>query len=99
MARITAYVGIGSNLGNPQTNVEQAMLQLDKLPKTRVTGRSCLFRTAPIDAEGDDFINAVARLETRLSAQELLHELQAIENTYERERPYVNAPRTLEKDA
>lgn len=97
-AQITAYVGIGSNLGDPQANVGQAMLDLDKLPKTRVTGQSSLFRTAPIDAEGADYINAVVRLDTRLSAQELLHELQAIEHAYERERPYVNAPRTLDLD-
>jgi 2-amino-4-hydroxy-6-hydroxymethyldihydropteridine diphosphokinase len=97
-AQITAYVGIGSNLGDPRANVEQAMLQLDKLPKTRITGQSSLFRTAPIDAEGDDYINAVVRLDTRLSAQDLLQELQTIEHAYERERPYVNAPRTLDLD-
>ncbi|MFI4940467.1 MAG: 2-amino-4-hydroxy-6-hydroxymethyldihydropteridine diphosphokinase, partial [Burkholderiales bacterium] len=56
------------------------------------------FRTAPIDADGDDFINAVAWCETQLEAQELLQELQTIEIAFGRERPYVNAPRTLDLD-
>jgi 2-amino-4-hydroxy-6-hydroxymethyldihydropteridine diphosphokinase len=93
-----AYVGIGSNLGDSRANVKRAIEQLGRLPKTRLARQSSLFCTAPIEAEGDDYVNAVARLETGLSAQELLLELQALEHAYERERPYVNAPRTLDLD-
>jgi len=60
--------------------------------------QSSLFRSAPIDATGDDFINAVVRLQTRLPATDLLHELKQIENDFGRERPYVHAPRTLDLD-
>lgn len=96
--QVTAYVGIGSNLGDARGNVERALLQLNLLPKTRLTSQSSLFRTAPIEANGDDYINAVARIETQLPALELLHELQAIELAHGRERPYRNAPRTLDLD-
>lgn len=98
MANVTAYIGIGSNLGDAQGNVQRAVLRLDKLPNTRLSGQSSLFRTAPVDAGGDDYINAVACIDTRLPAAELLQELQAIEKDFGRERPYPNAPRTLDLD-
>ena len=97
-AQVTAYVGLGSNLGDARANVEHAIQQLDRLPSMRLTGQSSLFRTAPLDADGDDYINAVVRLDTQLPAQELLRELQAIELAHGRERPYPNAPRTLDLD-
>ncbi|OGB25428.1 MAG: 2-amino-4-hydroxy-6-hydroxymethyldihydropteridine diphosphokinase [Burkholderiales bacterium RIFCSPLOWO2_02_FULL_57_36] len=97
-ARITAYIGIGANLGNARASVEKAIQQLDTLPATRLTGQSCLFRTAPIDAGGDDYINAAARIETRLQPGELLQELQLMEQAAGRERRFVNAPRTLDLD-
>jgi 2-amino-4-hydroxy-6-hydroxymethyldihydropteridine diphosphokinase len=97
-ARVTAYIGIGANLGDAQRTVIAAMEQLGKMPDTRLTGQSSLFRTAPIDATGDDYINAVARIETGLPPEKLLDELQAIEHASGRERPFVNAPRTLDLD-
>lgn len=96
--QIIAYIGIGSNLGDATTNVRQALLALAKLPASRVTAQSSLFRTAPIDAAGDDYINAVARVATTLSAEELLQTLLALEQSFGRERPYFNAPRTLDLD-
>jgi 2-amino-4-hydroxy-6-hydroxymethyldihydropteridine diphosphokinase len=63
-----------------------------------LSGQSSLFVTAPIDAGGDDYINAVACIDTQLPAQQLLQELQAIEQDFGRERPYPNAPRTLDLD-
>jgi 2-amino-4-hydroxy-6-hydroxymethyldihydropteridine diphosphokinase len=93
-----AYVGIGANLDDARANVQRAILRLDKLPHTRLTGQSDLFRTAPVDAGGDDYINAVARIETGLPAQQLLQTLQAVEQDFGRERPYPNAPRTLDLD-
>jgi 2-amino-4-hydroxy-6-hydroxymethyldihydropteridine diphosphokinase len=78
--------------------VERALQQLASLPQTRLSAQSSLFRSAPLDAGGDDYINAVAQLQTRLTAQELLSALQAIELDCGRERPYLNAPRTLDLD-
>lgn len=60
--------------------------------------RLLFYRTAPVDATGPDFINAVVLIETRLTALTLLRMLQALEIKAGRERPYVNAPRTLDLD-
>jgi 2-amino-4-hydroxy-6-hydroxymethyldihydropteridine diphosphokinase len=95
---VTAYVALGANLGDAQQTVLDSLTALDRLPVTRCTGRSRLYRTAPFEAEGPDFINAVAQLQTRLSAPELLDALQALENQAGRLRPYLNAPRTLDLD-
>jgi 2-amino-4-hydroxy-6-hydroxymethyldihydropteridine diphosphokinase len=98
MAAVLAYVAIGSNLGDAHGNVQRAILRLEQLPDTRLRGQSSLFITAPIDAGGDDYFNAVAGIETTLPAAWLLQELQAIEQDFGRERPYRNAPRTLDLD-
>ena len=92
------YIGIGSNLDDPQGNVRRAIARLGDLSGTRLTGQSSLFRTAPIDAGGDDYINAVACIETQFAPEDLLRQLQAIEQDFGRERPYRNAPRTLDLD-
>lgn len=96
--QIIAYIGIGSNLGDAAGNVRQALLVLEQLPASRVTGQSSLFRTAPVDADGDDYINAVARVATDLSAEKLLPALLTLEKNFGRERSYLNAPRTLDLD-
>lgn len=95
---VTAYVALGANLGDALQTVRQAFDALASLPCTRIKARSRLYRTAPFEAQGPDFINAVAQIETSLSAPALLDALQAIENRAGRERPYVNAPRTLDLD-
>ena len=95
---ITCHIGIGANLGSAREQVRQAILRLAQLPESQLRAQSSLFRTAPIDADGDDYINAVVRLDTSLSAQDLLQELQEIEQDFGRERPYRHAPRTLDLD-
>ncbi|HJV83991.1 MAG TPA: 2-amino-4-hydroxy-6-hydroxymethyldihydropteridine diphosphokinase [Noviherbaspirillum sp.] len=97
-ARTACYIGIGSNLGDARANVERAIERLKQLPDTTLGAQSSLFRTAPIDAGGDDYINAVVRIDTALPPQELLQALQAIELDFGRERPFPNAPRTLDLD-
>jgi 2-amino-4-hydroxy-6-hydroxymethyldihydropteridine diphosphokinase len=94
-----AFVGIGSNLQDPRRQVERAFEELDAMPHTRVVKRSSLYRSAPVGyADQPDFINAVAQLETALSAQRLLYELQQIEQRHGRVRGFSNAPRTLDLD-
>jgi 2-amino-4-hydroxy-6-hydroxymethyldihydropteridine diphosphokinase len=95
---VSAFVGIGANLGDAQRTVREAIAALDGIPHTRLVQASRLYRSAPVDAGGPDFINAVAQLDTRLSAPELLAQLQALEAAAGRERPYRNAPRTLDLD-
>jgi 2-amino-4-hydroxy-6-hydroxymethyldihydropteridine diphosphokinase len=93
-----AYIGIGANLGDARANVLDALARLDALPDSRLMARSALYRTAPIDSSGEDYINAVACIVTPLGAPELLAALQAVELAHGRERPYRNAPRTLDLD-
>ena len=96
--RVSAYVGIGANLGDPAQTVRSAIAALQGLADTRFSASSSLFASAPIDAGGSDFVNAVARIDTGLAAETLLSELQKIEQAFGRERPFRNAPRTLDLD-
>jgi 2-amino-4-hydroxy-6-hydroxymethyldihydropteridine diphosphokinase len=98
MTAVTAFIGLGANLGNARATVLAALQRLAALPGTRLSAQSSLFKSAPVDAGGDDYVNAVARIETTLAAPELLTGLMAIEQAYGRERPGVNAPRTLDLD-
>lgn len=107
MQQVRAYVGIGANLGDARASVQQAIHALDQLAQTRVAQRSSLYRTAPVvsgqagqagQAAGPDYINAVVALDTALPALELLAQLQALEQAAGRERPYRDAPRTLDMD-
>ena len=93
-----AWVGIGANLGDARANVLDAIDRLVHLPGARLVQASSLYRTAPIDSSGDDYVNAVASLDTDLDAHALLQALFAIEQAHGRERPYRNAPRTLDLD-
>ena len=93
-----AYIGIGANLGDARANVEDAIARLSAMPQSCLLQRSSLYRTAPIDSSGDDYINAVAAIDTTLDAPALLDALRAIELAHGRERPYRNAPRTLDLD-
>ena len=95
---VTAYVALGANLGDPLQAVQDALARLGELPLTQLTRHSSLYRTAPIDSAGPDFINAVAEITTRLSAPDLLAALQGLERDAGRERPFRNAPRTLDLD-
>ncbi|MRW92394.1 2-amino-4-hydroxy-6-hydroxymethyldihydropteridine diphosphokinase [Duganella sp. FT80W] len=93
-----AYIGIGANLGDARGNVQDALARLQRQPGCTLMAASGLYRTAPIDSSGDDYINAVARIATTLDAETLLQTLHAIEQAHGRERPYRNAPRTLDLD-
>lgn len=94
-----AFVGIGANLGDPRRQALAAFDALDALAGTRVTGRSSLYRSAPVGVgEQADFINAVARVDTSLDPHALLAALLAIERGQGRERPHAGAPRTLDLD-
>jgi 2-amino-4-hydroxy-6-hydroxymethyldihydropteridine diphosphokinase len=93
-----AWVGIGANLGDARANVLDAIERLSRLPGAKLLQASSLYRTAPIDSSGDDYVNAVAMLDTGLDAHALLQALFAIEQAHGRERPYRNAPRTLDLD-
>ena len=93
-----AYVALGANLGDPTRTLIHACRQIDALPTTRIAAHSSLYRSAPVDASGPDFLNAVVALDTGLAPLALLAQLQRIEDSSGRERPYRHAPRTLDLD-
>lgn len=92
------FVGLGANLGHPRAALARAMHELGGLPGTRLVAQSSLWRTAPIESSGPDYVNAVAELRSTLTPQALLAAMQEIERRHGRRRPYRNAPRTLDLD-
>src|ERR1700712_4676719 len=94
----SAFIGLGANLGDARAALEAAVQALAALPDTALIACSSIWRSAPIDSSGPDYLNAVVRIETALSPQALLVALQRIELAHGRERPYRNAPRTLDLD-
>jgi 2-amino-4-hydroxy-6-hydroxymethyldihydropteridine diphosphokinase len=95
----TAYVALGSNLGDPGSRVRQGIAALAELPQAHFVAASSLYRSAALGhADQPDFVNAVAQLSTGLAPQALLTALLAIETHFGRERSFRNAPRTLDLD-
>lgn len=94
----TAYIALGANLGDAISTVQQALRDLDALPDTQLLSASSLYRSAPVDATGPDFINAVAEIRTWLAPLDLLAALQQLEQAAGRRRSWRNAPRTLDLD-
>ncbi|MFL6627419.1 MAG: 2-amino-4-hydroxy-6-hydroxymethyldihydropteridine diphosphokinase [Vitreoscilla sp.] len=94
----TAFIGLGANLGDPRATLRDALTALSALAQPGSFAASSLWGSAPIDSSGPDYVNAVARLRTALAPHALLAALQAIEQRFGRERPYRNAPRTLDLD-
>lgn len=95
---VTAYLALGANLGDAQVAVLAAIDAIAALAETWVVRISSLYRSAPLEAIGPDFVNAVIAVQTRLEGHELLSKLQHIEIDAGRLRPYKNAPRTLDLD-
>ena len=93
-----AYLGLGANLGDARQTLKDAVVCLAQQHTITVLAKSSLYRTAPIDASGDDYFNCVVKLETSLPARSLLRLCHTIEEQFGRERPYRNAPRTLDLD-
>ena len=96
--RFRACSGMGGNLGDVRAHLRAALSGLSTLPGTTLEAVSSLYQTRPVDATGPDYLNAVAVLQTALGPRELLGALHALEANRDRERPYLNAPRTLDLD-
>lgn len=94
----TAYIGMGANLGDARATLQQATADLAAGNNVASVELSSFYRSAPVDAGGPDYINAVARVRTELAPLQLLDRLQALELCHGRARPYHNAPRTLDLD-
>jgi len=94
---VTAYIGLGANLGDPLPQLQQAHHAIDALPQTRLTATSPWYRSKPLPlpdgrpaVEQADYINGVVRITTCLQPMELLDALQIIELDHGRDR---RAPR------
>ena len=95
---VSAYVALGANLGDAVLAVRHALLAIAALPHTHMQQASPLLSSAPLDAAGPVYVNAVAHVRTGLNAVELLQALQHLENDAGRTRQYHHAPRTLDLD-
>lgn len=94
-----AFIGLGSNIAEPLTQVLLAMQAIDQFPDTRVLARSAMYRSAPVGyLEQPDFINAVIKVETALAPLALLQALLELEQKQGRTREFLNSPRTLDLD-
>ncbi len=99
MTDITAYIGLGSNLGDRHGFIRKAVEMLRKIPSIKVNGISDLLETAPLpDLNQPKYINAVAQIKTSLSPENLLSKLLDIENSLGRTRNEKWGPRTIDLD-
>lgn len=98
MSAARAFIGLGANLGDARSTLAAAFEAIGGLPATRLVRKSSLYASAPIDAGGPDYVNAVAEVATGLAPLELLQALMAVEAVHGRQRSVRNAPRTLDLD-
>ena len=96
---VTAYLGIGSNLGNKRENIEEAIRRLKRADGIKVAKVSRLIRTEPDGGPPQgDFLNGAIEIETGLTAHDLLKELKRIEGELGREGGAKNGPRPIDLD-
>lgn len=96
---VTAFVAIGSNVGDREAMVALARRRLAELPRTRLVALSSVHETEPVGpVDQGKFLNAAAKLETQLEPVELLERLNAIEQEAGRVRRQRWGPRTLDLD-
>ena len=95
---VSAYVALGANLGDAASTLHQALADIAALPHTQLRQASPFLSSAPLDADGPTYVNAVAHIQTRLNAVQLLEALQGLENAAGRTRDYLHSPRTLDLD-
>lgn len=95
----TAYIGLGSNLGDKEDNIRTALNMMAETPGVNISLVAPLYKTAPVGMEQQDwFINTVAEVATELAPLELLHRLQDIENRLGRVRKVHWGPRVIDLD-
>ena len=95
---VSAVVALGANLGDAASTLRQALADIAAWPHTQLLQASPLLSSAPLDADGPTYVNAVAHIQTRLNAVQLLEALQGLENAAGRTRDYLHSPRTLDLD-
>jgi len=92
-------VALGSNMGDPQWQVSEAIREIATLPAIELLNRSSLYASPPMDGSAqDDYINAVIEIETDIQPTDLLLQFQALEAAHYRQPGPKNGPRTLDID-
>lgn len=96
---VTAYLGLGANLGDKQKTIRHALQELNALPTIKVVAVSSLYQSAPVGiTDQPDFINAAAAIETTSTARELLAQVLRLEQKLGRVRAVRWGPRTIDID-
>ena len=98
LASNTVAIGLGGNLGQTPETLRWAVHAIAQLVQTKLLKVSSLYSSKPIDSSGPDYLNAVVLVQTEQAPLEFLLALQKLELAAGRERPYRNAPRTLDLD-
>ena len=94
----TAYIGLGANLGDAKKSVLASIQAIAQLNGVKQLRASSLYGSAPVLADGGNYVNAVVEVQTVLPPVQLLEALQGLETCAGRQRSYHNAPRTLDLD-
>jgi len=96
---IFCYIGIGSNLGDPLQNCEDAIANLSRINEIQLTGWSSFYNSEPVGLENQNwFVNAVVEIKTTLAARDLLHVLQSVEKVMGRKRETKDGSRIIDLD-
>ncbi len=100
MVKSSAYIALGSNLGDRELNLLRAIAEIGKLKGTKIRNISGFYDTEPVGPAGqENFLNSVLQVETSLTPHELLAELQRIETeVFKRKRTVQWGPRTMDLD-
>lgn len=95
----TAYLALGSNQGDRAANLQRACHLLETGESLHIAAHSLIYETQSVEGGGpDDFLNAALRVETTLTAFELLCEIRRIEGTMGRPQPPRSGTRLIDID-
>jgi 2-amino-4-hydroxy-6-hydroxymethyldihydropteridine diphosphokinase len=93
------FIGLGSNLDNPQQKIKDAIILISEIDDVNITATSSLYETPPVGfLNQPNFINAVVKISSSINYNDLLTKLFDIEHIFGRIRKEKNGPRTLDLD-
>jgi 2-amino-4-hydroxy-6-hydroxymethyldihydropteridine diphosphokinase len=96
---VKSFIGLGANLGEREAAIRAALEEISKLPGTELARVSSLYDTEPVgEVDQPNFLNAVAQIDTELTARQLLWNLLLIERRLGRVRTQRYGPRTIDLD-
>ncbi len=94
-----AYIGMGSNVGEKLLQCQRAISEILKIDRHKLLAQSSFYRTAPLGYRDQDwFVNGVIKMETDLTARELLRSLKTIESRMGRRETFRWGPRAIDLD-